>query len=95
MTKKSKFDTPWDGYWFKVRGYQKDEPVLVTPYDEELTVRDIDCIPYDQQLIRALNTRIKELEKALFEVRHAPRNVVAFGPYLRRAEYSRSRRPVA
>lgn len=83
--------TAWNGYFFKQQGYgqHSDKPVLVTPYDEEITAQDIDAIPYRRQHTEALerqNTQLKEEIKELKQ--HRPGcEVIAFGPHLRRKEY--------
>lgn len=82
----------WKGFRFKQNGYgpNADIPVLVTPYDEEITDRDIDCIPYKRQLEETLirqNNKLKEEIKQLKERPEPTCEVIAFAPHLRRKEY--------
>lgn len=83
--------TAWNGYSFKQQGYGQysDRPVLVTPYDEEITAQDIDAIPYQRQYTEALERQNTQLKKEIKELKqHRPGcEVIAFGPHLRRKEY--------
>lgn len=80
---------PWSGFSFKQEGFDdKSQPVLVTPYNMELTAGQINGLIEAYRLIDCQKVKISRLEREIKEVT-APSNVIAFAPYLRRAEYDR------
>lgn len=83
----------WKGFFFKNKGYghKCNEPVLVTPYDDELTANDILNLMNTYNLNTSLMKQNKELKnyvKKLEDAKALPgAKIIAFEPYLRRKEF--------